>query len=189
MIKLSKIGHVNLRVTDQERAKWFYGEVLGFKIAEEDPDHGGVFMTLGDNFHTLDIGQHPTPESAPRPQRGQIGLVHVAFQVESYQALRDAYIGLLENGIEIDQATNHVNQRSIYFKDPDGNALEIYYEIPESIDLFWGGRTDADEDLDVSGPDDPLPAWLLEDWPPPETRALIEELHRKKAERRETVPA
>ncbi len=58
MIKLKGIGHVNLRVADQEVSKRFYRDVLGFVIAEEDPEHGGVFMTLGENFHTLDIGQH-----------------------------------------------------------------------------------------------------------------------------------
>ena len=94
MIKLKGICHVNLRVADQEVSKRFYRDVLGFAIAEEDPDHGGVFMTLGDNFHTLDIGQHPAPESAQRPQRGQIGLGHIAFQVGSYAALRDAYAHL-----------------------------------------------------------------------------------------------
>jgi hypothetical protein len=91
MIKLKGIGHVNLRVADQEASKRFYRDVLGFVIAEEDPEHGGVFMTLGDNFHTLDIGQHPAPETAQRPQRGQIGLGHIAFQVGSYAALHDAY--------------------------------------------------------------------------------------------------
>jgi len=88
VIKLRGIGHVNLRVADHEASKRFYRDVLGFAIAEEDPDHGGVFMTLGDNFHTLDIGQHPAPESAQRPQRGQIGLGHIAFQVGSYAGLR-----------------------------------------------------------------------------------------------------
>ena len=78
MMKLKGIGHVNLRVADQEVSKRFYRDVLGFVIAEEDPEHGGVFMTLGENFHTLDIGQHPAPEAAPRPQRGQIGLGHIA---------------------------------------------------------------------------------------------------------------
>jgi catechol 2,3-dioxygenase-like lactoylglutathione lyase family enzyme len=67
MIKLSGIGHVNLRVANQEASKRFYRDVLGFRIAEEDPEHGGVFMTLGANFHTLDIGQHPSPDGAPRP--------------------------------------------------------------------------------------------------------------------------
>jgi len=83
MIKLAGIGHVLLRVADEEAAKRFYRDVLGFSVAEQDPEHGGVFMTLGDGFHTLDITQHPSPQDAARPQRGQIGLVHIAFKVGS----------------------------------------------------------------------------------------------------------
>ena len=37
MIKLTGIGHVNLRVADQEASKRFYRDVLGFPIAEGDP--------------------------------------------------------------------------------------------------------------------------------------------------------
>jgi catechol 2,3-dioxygenase len=180
MIKLAGIGHVNLRVADQEVSKRFYRDVLGFLIAEEDPDHGGVFMTLGDNFHTLDIGQHPSPENAPRPQRGQIGLAHIAFQVGSYAALRDAYTHLVKSGVEIMRAANHVNQRSFYFADPDGNVLEIYYELPHALELFPDGRSDEDEALAVSGPDEPPPQWLLDDWPAPEMKARIEHLQRQK---------
>jgi catechol 2,3-dioxygenase len=180
MIKLTGIGHVLLRVVDQEASKRFYRDVLGFRIAEEDPEHGGVFMTLGENFHTLDIGQHPNPKDAPRPQRNQIGLAHLAFQVGSHAALRDAYVHLLENGVEIMRATNHVNQRSIYFTDPDGNVLEIYYEMPYALELFANGRGDEDEALPVGGPGEPLPQWLLEDWPGPEVRAKIEALHVQK---------
>jgi catechol-2,3-dioxygenase len=180
MIKLTGIGHVLLRVADEAASKRFYREVLGFRIAEEDPEHGGVFMTLGENFHTLDIAQHPAPENAPRPRRSQIGLAHIAFQVGSYAALREAYKHLIESGVEIMRATNHVNQRSIYFSDPDGNVLEIYYEMPRALELFADGRGDEDEALPVSGPGDPLPQWLFEDWPPPEMKAKIEELIRHK---------
>ena len=180
MIKLKGIGHVLLRVADQEASKRFYRDVLGFVIAEEDPEHGGVFMTLGDSFHTLDIGQHPAPESAPRPQRGQIGLGHIAFQVGSYAALRDAYSHLLTHGVEIQRATNHVNQRSIYFADPDGNTLEIYYELPHALELFRDGRGDEDDALPVSRPGEPLPQWLVEDWPGPEMTARIARLRQAK---------
>jgi catechol 2,3-dioxygenase len=179
MIKLKGIGHVNLRVADQEASKRFYRDVLGFVIAEEDPEHGGVFMTLGENFHTLDIGQHPSPREAQRPQREQIGLGHIAFQVASYAALRDAYAHLVDNGIEILHATNHVNQRSFYFADPDGNTLEIYYELPHALELFPDGRADEDEALAVGGPGGPLPQWLLEDWPAPGMKAKIEALRRQ----------
>ncbi|HJU19734.1 MAG TPA: VOC family protein [Stellaceae bacterium] len=180
MIALKGIGHVNLRVADEEASKRFYRDVLGFLIAEEDPQHGGVFMTLGDNFHTLDLGQHPAPETAQRPQRGQIGVAHIAFQVASYAALRDAYRHLLANDIEILRAANHVNQRSFYFADPDGNTLEIYYELPHALQLFPNGRSDEDEALPVSRPGEPLPQWLMEDWPGPEMAARIEKLRRDK---------
>ncbi|MGH7100567.1 MAG: VOC family protein [Stellaceae bacterium] len=183
MIKLQGIGHVNLRVADQEASKRFYRDVLGFRIAEEDPEHGGVFMTLGDNFHTLDLGQHPAPESAPRPQRGQIGLVHIAFQVASYAGLRDAYRHLLASNVTVLRAANHVNQRSFYFDDPDGNTLEIYYELPRALELFPNGRGDEDEVLPVSRPGEPLPQWLQEDWPGSEMRARIARLgHAKERE-------
>lgn len=181
MIKLKGIGHVNLRVADQEVSKQFYRDVLGFVIAEEDPDHGGVFMTLGENFHTLDIGQHPAPAAAQHPRRDQIGLGHIAFQVGSYAALRDAYAHLVKSGVTILRATNHVNQRSFYFADPDGNTLEIYYEMPHALELFANGRSDDDEALPVSGADDPLPQWLLEDWPGPQMEAEIERMRQRRA--------
>jgi hypothetical protein len=40
-----------------------------------------------------------------------------------------------------------------------------YYEMPYALDLFSNGRSDDDEALPVSGPGEPLPEWLLEDWP------------------------
>ena len=45
MIKLAGIGHVLLRVADEKEAKRFYRDVLGFRVAKQDPKHGGVLMT------------------------------------------------------------------------------------------------------------------------------------------------
>ena len=176
MIKLAGIGHVLLRVADEEASKRFYRDALGFTVAEQDPEHGGVFMTLGDGFHTIDITQHPAAHEAARPERGQLGLVHVAFKVASYAALREAYAHLLQTGVEIQRATDHVCQRSLYFTDPDGNGLEIYYEMPNALSLFPNGRGDEDERLPLSRADEPLPAWLAEDWPGTEAMAKVERL-------------
>ena len=185
MIKLQGIGHVLLRVADEEASKRFYHDILGFIVAEQDPEHGGVFMTLGDHFHTLDLVQHPAPAAAPRPRRDQVGLGHIAFQVGSYAALRDAYEHLVDAGVEILRATDHVSQRSIYFADPDGNSLEIYYEMPRALETFADGRGDEDTALPLSGKGESLPAWLLEDWPGPDMAAKIERLRRHS----ETAPA
>jgi hypothetical protein len=55
------------------------------------------------------------------------------------------------------RATHHVNQRSFYFADPDGNTLEIYYELPCALELFPEGRADQDEALKVTRPGAPCP--------------------------------
>ncbi len=155
-----------MRVADIEASKRFYTQVLGFQVSEEDPIHGGCFMTLGDNFHTIDVGQHPNPAQAQRPRGDQVGMAHMAFQVADYAALRDAYLWLQAKGVSIHHATDHVSQRSLYFDDPDGNRLEIYYEMPDALTRFsTEERGDRDVVLEVGTPGGPLPEWLHQDWP------------------------
>jgi catechol 2,3-dioxygenase len=147
MIHLSRLGHVLIRVADTERSKAFYSNVLGFEVVEEDPEHGGVFMTLGEHGHTLDLSPVQDPATAQPLAQNRLGVHHIAFQVDSYEALKDAYFTLQEQGVKIDRAIDHVSQKSIYFYDPDGNRLEIYYELPNALAMFREGRQDRDEPL------------------------------------------
>ena len=126
-------------MADLERSKAFYRDVLGFRVAEQDPKHGDLFMTLGEDFHTLDMAPHESPETV-RGLARPLGVAPIAFQVASYEALEEAYRALLEHGVRIERAMDHVNQRSIYFVDPDGNRLEIYYEMPGALAYFSARR-------------------------------------------------
>ncbi len=169
MIRLSKLGHVLIRVADQERSKRFYTEILGFRVSEHLPEDV-AFMTIDNGFHTLDLAQHPNPNATP-PSPDQLGVAHIAFQVDSYAALREAYETLLANDVPIRRAVDHNSQRSLYFADPDGNQLEIYYEILNAREVFADGRHDEDRVLPLSRAGEPLPDWLLEDWPAPRVAA------------------
>jgi catechol-2,3-dioxygenase len=157
-IKLERIGHCALRVRDVERSKEFYTEVLGFQLMEQDPEHGGVFMSLPSDGHTIDVSPLDDSEIAPPLPEGRqrLGLIHIAFKVGSYQALKEAHDTLKAHGVEVLRMMDHVSQRSIYFNDPDGNGLEIYYEYPTARELFLRGRGDRDLAFTF---DDPLPEW------------------------------
>jgi catechol-2,3-dioxygenase len=147
MIQLKRIGHVLLRVADLEQSRKFYSTILGFQVMEEDPEHGGLFMALEGHAHTLDLFPVQDAGAAPRSAPGGVGVHHVAFQVDSEGALGDAHRTLREHGVEIARAVDHVSQKSIYFHDPDGNLLEIYYELPNARQLFLEGRGDRDTPL------------------------------------------
>ncbi len=157
-IKLERIGHCALRVRDVERAMRFYIDVLGFQLVEQDPTHGGVFLSLPGDAHTIDLDAVADPAtSTPLPADGsRFGLAHIAFKVASYADLKEAYDTLQANGVGDLQLFDHVSQRSIYFDDPDGNGLEIYCESRDARELFRSGR--GDQDLPFSF-DDPPPAW------------------------------
>ena len=147
MIRLTRIGHVALRVADVERSRAFYTTLLGFEVVEEDLDHGGVFMALEGLSHTIDLFPVDDPRTAPAQTPGAVGVRHIAFLVDSEQALKEAYETLQANGVTIVRAIDHVSQKSIYFQDPDGNLLEIYYELPHARELFREGRGDRDAPL------------------------------------------
>ncbi len=147
-MRLTRLGHVLLAVRDIARARSFYVDVLGFTVLEADPDHGGVFLTLGEGSHILDLvpveGEMPAqPQSladfVPRP-----GIGHVAFQVDSAEDLRAAYRDLVAAGVKVLAAVDHESQESIYFCDPEANLVEIYWERPNAREIFRNGRKDQD---------------------------------------------
>jgi catechol-2,3-dioxygenase len=147
MVRLKEIGHVLLRVLDLERSRRFYTEVLGFQVLEEDPEHGGTFMALPGQSHAIDLFPVKDAEAARVQTPGVRGLGHIAFRVESEDALAEAYAALREHGVEVTRTVDHVSQKSIYFLDPDGNTLEIYHERPDALRLFAQGRHDRDAPL------------------------------------------
>ena len=152
MINLQRLGHILMAVRDLEASKRFYIDLLGFKLLEQDPEHGGIFLTLGDYGNTLDLFPSADPKASP-PSASDggvmqgLGVKHVAFAVASESDLKDAYFALKDAGIQIQRALDHQSQKSIYFKDPDGNLLEIVWERPDALAIFARGRDDRDEEL------------------------------------------
>src|SRR5881397_428778 len=119
-----EIGHLVLNVTDVARSTAFYRDVVGFQVARYRPNGTGAFLTCGVVHHNLALFK--APEGAQPSQKGQIGLNHFAFKVESYGALQEAHKRLVEANATIDHIVDHGMTRSVYFLDPDGIMIELF---------------------------------------------------------------
>ena len=118
--------HVSVAVTDLERAKHFYGEVLGL-CERPRPDLGfpGAWYDVG-TTQELHVIVHPTARTIRGTSAidGREG--HVAFRVASYDdmlaRLRAHRVPLIES------RQNATPWAQIYVTDPDGNVIEFTVE-------------------------------------------------------------
>ena len=127
---IKKVGHVVLKCQDLEKAREFYVDVLGMTLAKFDPNRG-MFLRFNDYHH--DIAIFKTGPDADPPKQNQVGLVHVALVVDDLDTVKAWYAKLKARGVPIVGTADHAVTNSMYFKDPEGNTLEIYCEVPFSV--------------------------------------------------------
>jgi catechol-2,3-dioxygenase len=135
-MKIQSLGHVVIKVRNQERAETFYNELLGIPIAARLPSRSMTFFTLG-NHH--DFAVAAVGDDALDAPMNSPGLLHIAFKVGTLiDELREAKLHLEAAGIKVD-ARDHEVSKSIYFNDPDCNTIELYIDASD----VWKQRPEA----------------------------------------------
>ena len=133
-MRVDRVGHVVLKVSDLTRALGFYRDVLGLtEVARGNFGDGPmVFLSTGRSHH--DIGLVEVGAGARRPDGGDIGLYHVALRIgDDLDTLREARDHLEACGVPIQWVADHTVSQSIYLADPDGNNVELYVDADPAI--------------------------------------------------------
>lgn len=124
----TRIGHVHLKVSDLERSLEFYTKVLGFELQQRYGDQA-AFVSAGGYHHHIGLNTWYSKGAPPAPVRSA-GLFHTAILFPTRRALAAALKNLVENGVEIQGASDHGVSEAIYFADPDNNGIELYWDRP-----------------------------------------------------------
>jgi catechol-2,3-dioxygenase len=129
-IRVERLDHVHVHVTNRESAAAWFNRVLGLQIAPEfaewarDPN-GPLFLSDCNGHHCLALFQDNVPAHA-------MGDHTIAFKVGGAE-----FIGLLSRLDELrlsgtdgstlsrDDIIDHQLSWSVYFLDPDGNRFEV----------------------------------------------------------------
>ena len=133
MLSIKTIHHVSLPVTDLERSKRFYAEVLTLQEITRPPfTFPGAWYLLGDRHLHLIVGEHPTFRAGKEIDSHDI---HFAIRVDSY---RQALDHLRSKGYSVhaedplkrtkENPIGTAGFPQIFVLDPDRNVIEINAE-------------------------------------------------------------
>jgi glyoxylase I family protein len=125
-LKISKIDHISINVTDIKKSLDFYSHVLGLK-QQQTVDCGDFDITYfampdGSRLELFDYrGKNPNNPH----EESEVGLRHIAFQVEDVAAHEKL---LKAEGVNITLSTcdlPNLGARVLLFLDPNGVTLEF----------------------------------------------------------------
>lgn len=131
-MKVTKLLHTRMRVSDMEQTIAFYREVLGLEVLKRKTSPRGshlAFLQVPNSDELIELTSYP-PSG---PVKVQEDLVHLAFQVES---LDDTIASLTAKGIKITDGPTHTasGSRFLFIDAPDGYEIELI-ERPRGVKI------------------------------------------------------
>lgn len=124
-----ELGHTGLWVEDYDTMKDFYTQMMGLTVTDEDVEKKMCFFSARPDteHHELVIAQGRTV-----PDGGKL-IQQISWRVDSVETLLDFHNRFKAAGVKVQQEVTHGNAYGIYFWDPEGNRVEVYYRIPKDV--------------------------------------------------------
>jgi catechol-2,3-dioxygenase len=120
-------SHMGIYVTDPGRMEDFYTRVLGFAVTDRGTlgSTSLIFLSRDPQEH------HQIVLASGRPAPGGFNPINqMSFRMADFAGLREMHRRLEREGVQDLAPVSHGNALSIYFKDPEGNRIELFVDTP-----------------------------------------------------------
>ncbi|HTY56737.1 MAG TPA: VOC family protein [Candidatus Binataceae bacterium] len=123
-MRLERLDHFGIEVSDRQRAERFYTSVLGLSVVARFGDQ--TLLDCGGQNLVLFVVPRPPLDPAERQRRisHPLGKGHYAFNVNRSD-FETAKEELTAAGVESAEPIDWGDHDCVYFLDPDGNLLEL----------------------------------------------------------------
>ena len=123
------MGHLSLRVSDLDVSEKFYTEMLGMKPVWRSEGEIAFLECGNDDLALIQIPKEEADTFGHRTQTLQ-SLHHFGFRVRTKEEIDQLALEMRERGIVIDDGPrdHRDGSRSFYFRDPDGNYIQILWD-------------------------------------------------------------
>ncbi|MBX5492164.1 MAG: VOC family protein [Chloroflexi bacterium] len=122
MPRVLGLSHVGIFVRDLQRSKDFYSRILGLTVTDESD--WIVFLSAQPESEHHELALIAGREAPP----GTAVVQQISFRVPSLADLREYYQRLVAEGVPIQRQTTHGIALGLYFYDPDGNPVEVFWD-------------------------------------------------------------
>jgi lactoylglutathione lyase len=127
-MRVTKLLHTRMRVSDMDQTIRFYTDVLGLEVVERKTSPRGshlAFLKVPNSEELIELCSFP----ASGPVKVQEDLVHLAFQVDS---LDDTMKALNDKNIRITDGPTRTSSgsRFLFIDAPDGYEIELIERAP-----------------------------------------------------------
>ncbi|HXF65289.1 MAG TPA: VOC family protein [Burkholderiales bacterium] len=142
------LSHVGIFVSNLPAMEDFYTRFMGFAVSDRGRRPDGAEIV----FLTRDPGEHhQLVLVSGRPESVGFNVVNqLSFRVDSLATLRALYEGLEHEAVSGIETLTHGNALSVYFRDPEGNRVELLIDTP------WYVPQPHYLDVDLTAPDEAL---------------------------------
>ena len=130
------VRHVGVLSKDPAALAGFYCDVMGMKLVRQtQSDHG-----LG---ATAFLASRPDEEDHDVVLVASAAAAHTAFRVASLPDLLASYRNLKARGVET-RCLNHIIALAVYFDDPEGHVIEVYWKTGRAFTSAYAEPIDLD---------------------------------------------
>jgi catechol-2,3-dioxygenase len=146
MAETTGLGHVGIYAEDLMKQRDFYSRVIGLKIADEDLEGRGMVFMSSDPVSE----HHEFVLMKGRVKNEDTNVIQqISFKVPTIADLREYKHRLeAEEEASIERIVSHGNAFGMYFLDPEGNRVELYYRTGYPVPQPHGDPIDLERSDD-----------------------------------------